>query len=125
MSIYLKRNNSIIDIFRVLEIYVPDFIFVELSKYQEKIIKKTKMKEEFTSFVRDLFSELNVIPKLAITQQSYEKALQLCSDIDPKDTAYLALSIELDIPLWFNDKKLIEGLMNKGYKKIITTEKIW
>jgi len=124
-SAIISGKNLYIDIFRALEIYVPDFIFAELSKYQERIIKKTKVKEEFASFVKDLFSEIVVIPKLAITQESYEKALLLCSDIDPKDTAYLALSIELDIPLWSNDKKLIEGLINKGYKKIITTEKIF
>jgi predicted nucleic acid-binding protein len=124
-SAIISGKNLYIDIFRALEIYVPDFIFAELSKYQERIIKKTKVKEEFASFVKDLFSEIVVIPKLAITQESYEKALLLCSDIDPKDTAYLALSIELDIPLWSNDKKLIDGLINKGYKKIITTEKIF
>ncbi|MFQ5866246.1 MAG: PIN domain-containing protein [bacterium] len=45
--------------------------------------------------------------------------------MDPKDTAYLALSLELDIPLWTNDKKLIQGLTKKGYTKIITTEEIF
>ncbi len=76
-------------------------------------------------FVRELFSEITVIPKFGISKENYEKALSLCKDIDPKDTPYLALSIELDIPLWTNDKKLIQGLFAKGYKKIITTEEIF
>ncbi|HAO21267.1 MAG TPA: hypothetical protein DCQ37_12835 [Desulfobacteraceae bacterium] len=45
--------------------------------------------------------------------------------MDPKDIAYLALSIELDIPLWSNDRKLLEGLEGKGYKKIITTGEVF
>lgn len=68
---------------------------------------------------------MTVIPKLAISRDSYDKALKLCDDIDPKDTAFLALSIEFNIPLWTNDKKLIQGLTAKGYKKIITTEEIF
>lgn len=75
--------------------------------------------------MRELFSEITVIPKLAISEESYKKALLLCNDIDPKDTAYVALSIELNIPLWSNDKKLVQGLRKKGYKKIVTTEEIF
>ncbi len=66
-----------------------------------------------------------MIPRLAISKQNYERAVFLCSDIDLKDTPYIALSIELDMPLWTNDKKLIDGLRNKDYTKIITTEEIF
>jgi predicted nucleic acid-binding protein len=124
-SALISGKELWIDIFRSSEVYVPDFIFAELSKYQEKIIGKTKLGEEFTSFAKDLFSVIKVVPGLAVSQESHGKALVLCNDIDPKDTAYVALSIELEIPLWSNDKKLIRGLANKGYEKIITTEEIF
>ena len=74
--------------------------------------------------MRELFSEIIFIPRLAISKESYSQALTLCNDIDLKDSAYLALSIELDIPLWSNDKKLVQGLINKGYTNLITTEDI-
>jgi predicted nucleic acid-binding protein len=48
---------------------VPDFIFAELSKYQEEIIKRTKLKEQFASFVRDLFSEITVIPNRKVMKK--------------------------------------------------------
>lgn len=124
-SALISGKDLYIDIFKALQAYAPDFIFIEISKYEERIIKKTKMEDEFAIFVRELFSELIIIPKLAISKGSYKKALSLCNDIDPKDTAYLALSIELDIPLWSNDKKLIQGLLKKGYTKIITNEQIF
>jgi len=40
---------------------------------------------------------------------------ELCKDIDEKDFAYLALSLELDGRLWTGDKKLINGLRAKGF----------
>ncbi|MFQ5641459.1 MAG: PIN domain-containing protein [bacterium] len=124
-SALISGKESYVDIFKTLKIYVPDFMFIEISKYEDTIIKKTKIGKEFTIFVRELFSEITVIPQLAISKENYKKALSLCDDIDPKDTAYLALSLELDIPLWTNDKKLIQGLTKKGYTKIITTEEIF
>ncbi len=124
-SALISGKELYIDIFKALQIYVPDFIFREISKYEDRIIKKTKVEKQFVFFVRELFSEITVIPKLGILQENYKKALSLCADIDPKDTAYLALSIELDIPLWTNDKVLIQGLIDKGYTKIITTEEIF
>ncbi len=124
-SALISGKEIYIDILRSLDVYAPDFIFRELSKYQKRIIKKTRLEDEFLFFIKELFSEITVIPKLAISQKGYENALLLCNDIDPKDTAFLALSIEFDIPLWSNDKKLLQGLMAKGYKKIITTEEIF
>ena len=124
-SALISGKELYIDIFKLLQIYVPDFIFREISKYEDRIIKKTKVDQEFVFFVRELFSEITVIPKLGISQENYKKALSLCAEIDHKDTAYLALSIELNIPLWTNDKVLIRGLIDKGYKKIITTEEIF
>ncbi len=39
-----------------------------------------------------------------------------------KDSIYIALSIEFNIPLVTNDKKLTNGLKNKGFKNIIPLE---
>ena len=124
-SALISGKDLYIDIFKTLQIYAPDFIFIEISKYEERILNKTKIGNEFTFFIRELFSEIIIIPKIGISKESYQKALSLCEDIDPKDTPYLALSIELNIPLWTNDQKLIELLPTKGYKNIITTEQIF
>lgn len=124
-SALISGKGLWIDIFRSSEIYVPDFIFIELSKYEERIIRRTTLKEDFSMFAKELFSVITVVPRLAICVESQRKAIVLCSDIDPKDSPYVALSIELFIPLWSNDKKLMQGLIRKGYKRIITTEEIF
>lgn len=45
--------------------------------------------------------------------------MQIIVDIDLKDAPYIALAIELNIPLITNDKVLFEGLQKKKFKNII------
>jgi len=44
-----------------------------------------------------------------------QKAYDLCFDVDIKDTPFVSLSIDLAIPLWTGDKKLKDGLKQKGF----------
>lgn len=37
-SALISGKELYIDVFKALQVYVPDFIFGEISKYQEKII---------------------------------------------------------------------------------------
>jgi predicted nucleic acid-binding protein len=124
-SALISGKSVYLDIFRIAKVYVPDFIFLEIEKYEKRIIKKTKLKNTFRNFVRDLFTEVTVIPKLAISSESFARAYDLCRDIDEKDTPFLALSIELDISLWTNDKILLDGLRDKGYSNIIGNDEIF
>lgn len=71
-----------------------------------------------------LFKEITVIPKFAISKENWHEAYGLCADIDEKDTPFVALSLELTVPLWTNDKKLIKGLKKKGFDNLLTTEEL-
>lgn len=124
-SALISGKSVYLDIFRIAKVYVPDFIFLEIEKYEKRIIQKTQLKDTFKSFIRDLFTEVTVIPKLAISSKSFARAYDICCDIDEKDTPFLALSIELNIPLWTNDKKLLDGLRSKGYSNIIGNDDIF
>ncbi|GAB2602425.1 PIN domain-containing protein [Spirosoma areae] len=99
--------------------YTPDFVLAELNTYRTVFLKKSAIKrtdlKEFTLF---LFSKIIVVPDYIITLESYERAEKLVADIDPKDIAYVALSIELDATLLTRDKLLHDGLIHKGYTQI-------
>ncbi len=60
-----------------------------------------------------------VIPNFLVTGISFKKAYNLCKDIDEKDTAYVALTIELDTEFVTNDKELYNGLKSKGFAKVV------
>ena len=90
-SALISGKDLYIDIFRAADFYAPDFIFTELSKYQEKIIKKTRLKDEFISFAKELFSTIKIIPGLAISigerrpiffcfNYDYREEGKLCAD---------------------------------------------
>ena len=48
----------------------------------------------------------------------------MCKDVDETDTPFVALALELNIPLWSGDKKLVKGLKIKEFNKVLTTSDI-
>lgn len=101
------------------EVYAPDFLFEEIREYESIILKNALMKEDFYSYAREIFNYLKIIPKIAIRPETWKKAYNLCKAVDEKDTAFLALSLELNLPFITRDKKLYRGLLNQGIKDVI------
>jgi predicted nucleic acid-binding protein len=116
----LSQKEIYKKIFSDTTFYTPDFALIELKKYREIILKKAKVKastlKEFTLFI---FSKIIIVPDYIISNQSFQKAEELCRNIDPKDTVYVALTEELDIILLTRDKKLHDGLIKQGYTKVL------
>jgi predicted nucleic acid-binding protein len=96
-----------------------DFAFVEIEKYEDAIRNKTKIdKENFRQFSYFLFSHVHFIPTLLIEEGAKSKAKILVQDIDPKDVAYVALAIQLNLTLLTRDIKLYDGLRKKGFRNV-------
>lgn len=72
-----------------------------------------------------VFERITVVPNLIISTQSYYQAFILCRDIDPKDTDYVALSLQLGITLLTRDKPLSDGLRIKGFTNIIILDELF
>ena len=125
-SALISGKEAYLDIFKRNGVYIPDIVFSELDRYELRLIQKTKLKQtKFKNFVRMLFEEVIVIPKFAISEENWQKAYKICKDIDEKDTPFIALSLELQIPLWTNDKKLLSGVRLKGFDNIVTSEQLF
>ena len=107
-------------------VYTTDFIFEELQLHQFVINQRTKLPpDHFQKFVLDIFDQLTVVPNLLISTQNYYQAFMLCRDIDPKDTDYVALSLELNHPLLTRDKPLADGLRAKGYTNLVLLDELF
>jgi len=90
-----------------LQLFAPEFLFTEFTKYEELILKKThRSHEEFNQLLEILKEQITIIPKKKITPFIY-KAEKISPD--PKDTVYLALAFALKSNIWSNDKRLKQG----------------
>ncbi len=99
-----------------IRFYSPNILISEIYKHKDKLLKNSKLSEsEFYLYFNGIIELIEFIPTNFIGFESRQKAYDLCRDVDIKDTPFLALSIELAIPLWTGDKKLKDGLRKKGY----------
>jgi predicted nucleic acid-binding protein len=49
----------------------------------------------------------------------------LCKDVDLDDIPFVAFSFCLKCKVWTGDKKLIKGLKENGFDKIVTTNDLF
>lgn len=116
----LSQKEIYRTLFAEFEFYTPDFALIELNKYRDVILKKSKTPfnklKDFTVFI---FSKIVVVPDYIISELSFNKAVELCKDIDLKDVVYVALSIELGFKLITRDTILFTGLIKKGFTNVI------
>ena len=105
------------------KLVAPNFIFVELFKYKEKILKHSKVEEgELLELLDTLISRVRFISIDFISPENLRKGLELCSQVDLKDSVFVALAIELNALLWTGDKKLKMGLTTKGFDQFFNMQ---
>ena len=103
----------------------PNFLFTEIFKHKEKILKHSKLTEpELLELLNNLFSTVQFIPYNFISVQSLQKAIELCTGVDMKDAIFVALSIELNAALWTGDKTLKDGIAAKGFNQFFSPKKL-
>ena len=88
------------------QLFAPEFLLAEFTKYEKLIIKKThRLTKGFEKFLSVLDDCITVILQKEI--MPYLKQAREFSP-DPKDAVYLALAIAIKSAIWSNDKKLKE-----------------
>lgn len=85
------------------DLFVPEFLFTEILKYEEAILKKSGMaKENLELLLLLLQSHVSVIP-FKIFIDFLEEAEEEMEKIDMNDAPFIALALKLKIPIWSND----------------------
>ncbi|AEI47810.1 PIN domain-containing protein [Runella slithyformis] len=99
--------------------FSSDFAFIEIEKYQRIIKQKSRLEaDSFQQFSYFVFTHVHFMPGYLIDNDINNKAFQLVHDIDVKDISYVALALQLDIPLLTRDVPLYAGLRKKGFRKV-------
>lgn len=126
-SAILNTNNNINKLLQLNNITFISISYLkyEIWKHKEKIQKITKYDEiTYLNIYNNIISKITFIDDILITNESYLQALELTKDIDKNDTLFVALANQLNTYLWTGDKKLYNGLVNKKYNQVISTEEL-
>jgi predicted nucleic acid-binding protein len=89
-----------------LKVYFPEYGLIELNRYQAYIKAKREKSSQHQSieYAQDfLLKSIQIVP-LNLYRQRLNEALEIMKDIDEKDAPILALAMQLNCPVWSNDK---------------------
>jgi predicted nucleic acid-binding protein len=129
-SAILNTNSKIADLLLnsngIFDFIAPDYLLSETKKYHKKISLISKMTlDEVQGVEIKVTKPISFLSGVHIPEFYWIKAEQLVLDIDSKDTPYVAFSMFFKSKIWSGDKVLSNGLILKGFKKVITTEELF
>ena len=112
---FLNSNGKIGDLLinsnKFIELIAPDFLRLEIYNYYPKLCKISKMSEEQVREAEfQIYKGIKFISEEQIKLSAWKDAEKLVSDIDPKDTHYIAYSKHFCCKRWSGDKALMIGL---------------
>ncbi len=100
------------------EFFAPFFLIAELFEHKERILQATRLREQdLVDAFHRLTESIVFVREAVIPIGTWFEAHRLCRNMDPDDTAYLALALHLDALLWTEDAVLKEGLRAQGFTR--------
>jgi predicted nucleic acid-binding protein len=98
------------------QLFTPRFLFVELFKHKERLIRASCLPEEdLLAGLHTLLNQLTFVHEADISTEVWIGAFRLCKETDPKDTAYVALTLHLNGLFWTEDNELKTALRARGF----------
>lgn len=121
-----KIGDLLINGDKTFEFIAPNFLREEISHHYTKLSKISKLSlEQIRESEYQICKEINFISEEQIKKSTWLAAHNLVSDVDPKDTHYVAFSKHFKCKIWSGDKQLMLGLRAKGFNNIISTEELY
>jgi len=110
-----------------LDFYTSEHLRYEINKHKKKLLSLAKKlnDEKIDEIIYHVFSQIKFISDIQIPFENWVESAKLVRDIDKDDIQFVALTEYLGGQLWTGDKKLLNGLVAKGYQNCITTEQLY
>lgn len=74
--------------------------------------------DEILILLEKIFYKINFVNETIVSTQTYLQAFNLCKEVDPNDTPFIALSLSLNAKLLTGDKKLYDHLKSQNFNVI-------
>lgn len=100
------------------ELYAPEYIFNEIIKHKELLLRKSKLDQgDFDALLLLLQKHIHLV-----TKEKYDKKMAIAEDIlrniDITDSPFLALALAFNCSIWSND-----GHFQQQNKVVVYTSK--
>jgi predicted nucleic acid-binding protein len=94
----------------------PRFLFVELFKHKERLVKASgKSEDDVLEALHVLVESMEFADESTVCVGTWMEAHRLASPTDPKDTPYVAMALHFGAELWTEDRVLKDGLKARGF----------
>ncbi|MBC6996709.1 PIN domain-containing protein [Neolewinella lacunae] len=108
-----------------IRLIAPLYLQLEMDQHFTRIVELTKVASTAVrTGLNLLYREVEFISDDLIPIPHYARAANLVHDIDDRDLNFVALSSYKDEYLLTGDLKLYDGLVSKGYFKVITFQEL-
>ena len=104
----------------VFELYVPEYLFEEINKHKDLILRKAKISDRDFIALLTLFQKHMKIVKKEFYQDKIPIAEEVMKEIDITDSPFLALALALNCLIWSNDGHF----KKQNLVKVYTTKEI-
>ena len=106
--------------------YSTHQLLEEIEAHKDKLKSLSGYSEaELDQITHLITQKIRFINIKLIPHEIFRKALSLTHDVDIDDTEFVALAEHAKAKLWTGDKKLIQGLSEKNWKKVVSTEDLF
>ncbi|MDP3104166.1 MAG: PIN domain-containing protein [Candidatus Methanoperedens sp.] len=119
MSALLKDNSITAKLLKseFFDLYYPEDGLREIEYYKKYMIskrKKTLQKQSFDYALKFILESIRIISS-ELYSQRMKDAYEVMKEIDEKDTPFLALALQLNCPVWSNDKHFKQQSIADAY----------
>ena len=108
--------RSRLDAADIIRFIAPRFLFVELFKHKDRLLKASgKPEADLLDALHSLVAAIDFTDENAIPIGTWLEAHRLAAPTDPKDTPYVAIALHHHAELWTEDEVLKTGLRSRGF----------
>ena len=94
-------------------------MFIEIFKHRNKLSFLSELTEdELLVLLEKILSKINFVNATIVSTQTYLQAFNLCKEVDPNDTPFIALTLSLNATLLTGDKKRYDHLKTQQFNVI-------
>ena len=109
----------------LFEFYSAQYMRTEIRRHWKKLLKLSKLTEQqLEESHYTLLAKITFINEEIIHQKIWGESEKLVDGIDIDDIDFVALTKHLKGRLWTGDHALRDGLKNRGFKNVMTTNEI-